>query len=146
MLACHSAWDSVHPKKGRHFQAWEAVHTANCPLILLHLLTVWAEYTVDNTTYKNTVRIEWKCTLKTPGAKPSGISFSINRSHRYVSVDIIIWLPIHLLCVSYYCVQSRVWESSVDRDGWAGFNSVSPPCRKAPGTEGSQWIVDASGQ
>lgn len=28
MLACHSAWDSVHPKRGRHFRAWEAVHTA----------------------------------------------------------------------------------------------------------------------
>lgn len=38
-----------------------------------------------------------------------------------------------------------MWESSVDRARWPGFNSVPPARRKAPGTEGSQWIVTPMG-
>lgn len=63
--------------------------------------------------------IECKCALKTRGAKPAGLSFSINHSHCYVSVDVITWLPSHLLCVSYY-----VYRAEYVSPAWTGMGGL----------------------
>lgn len=62
--------------------------------------------------------------LKTPGAKPAGLSFFINHSHCYVSVDVIIWLPSHLFRVSYVY---RAEHVSAAETGMGGLGSTVSP-------------------